>query len=277
MSDNTDNFKLQTVTNWNEAPDGVAIQLDLTEDAWEYGAPPPRGVYDIKLFPQKDGVKMGRTDKNDPNTTYYMINYEGRVVSENADYTDVPVFGNVSTRVFRGKNISTAAGLLVKVGVKNLPSPISDKKLAQFVEQILKKEVTVKAELDWRGQYKHTNDKGEDEYIPVFNHYEEFPVDPDKGGKKHVVSVAKRGGGQAEVRAQLRVARFFAKGDTLPSFAPTLPGGLVSGPRTLSLPTTVVSAPSPVVAAPTPVVAAPQFVAPQQQQQTMEDLDLMLE
>jgi hypothetical protein len=261
MANDNDNFKLLTVTNWNEAPDGVALQLDLEEDAWEYGAPPPRGVYGLKMFPQKDGTKMGRIDKNDPATTYYMINFEARVISDNEDYNNVPVFGTVSTRVFRGKNISTAAGLLIKAGVKTLPNPITDKKLAQFVEALLKKEVEVKAELDWRGQYKSTNQKtGEDEYISVFNHYEEFPMDPEKGVRKHLVNVATKQGGQTEVRAQLRIVRFFGKGDTLPTFAPAAQSGLVSMPRS--------AMPQPTaqpVMAPATTMATPQFVTPAQQ------------
>lgn len=278
MSDN-ERFEAKLITNWNEAPDGSVMELDYTEDAWEYGAPPPRGVYTFKMLPGKDTIKMNRVDAADPKTTYFTINYEARVVSENPEYNDVAVFGMVDTRVRRGKSISTAAGLLVKAGV-NVASmlkgqPATDKKIAQICEALLKKEAQVKGELDWRGAYSYReNGKTDDTWVNVYNHYEEFPIDPKDGTRKHLVSVNSKGGGVTEVRAQARITRFFGKGDTLPVFNHAATSqGLVSGPRTMSQP---ISAPVAPVVTPT-TVAAPQFASPTPQTVDSGEVDLMLE
>lgn len=227
--------KLELVKDWSQAPDGTSSQLDLTEDAWQFGAPPPRGIYDLKLFPAKECVKWGLQDPKDKNSIYYLIQMECKVVSDNEDYDGVPVFGNVSTRIFRGKSISTAAGLLVKLSYK-VDNPITDKKLAMMTELALKKERVIKSELDWRGAYSYKDAKtGQDVWENVFNHYEEFPQDPDKPGtRKHIVTVANKVGGVAEVRAQLRIVRFFGKDDKLPVIVSGTT--LVSGPRSLITP-----------------------------------------
>lgn len=266
----TEKGELALVKDWAQAPDGTSSQLDLTEDAWEFGAPPPRGLYDLKLFPAKECVKWGLQDSQDKNSVYYFIQMECKVVSENEDYNGVPVFGNVSTRIFRGKSISTAAGLLVKLSYK-VPNPITDKQLAMLTEKALKNERIIKAELDWRGAYSYKDAKGQDVWENVFNHYEEFPLDPDKPGtRKHSVTVANKAGGVAEVRAQLRIIRFFGKDDKLPVIVSGTT--LVSGPRSLITPPQPhpysleqVIKPSPqVVQNLPPQMQTPQFVQPQQ-------------
>jgi hypothetical protein len=258
MAEQTERQELALVKDWAQAPDGVSSQLDLTEDAWEFGAPPPRGLYDLKLFPAKECCKWGLVDAKDKNSVYYIVNLESKIVSDNPDHDGIPVFGGVTTRIFRGKSISTAAGLIVKMGFK-VQNPITDKQLAQLCEKALKQEKVVKAELDWRGAYSYKDPKtGQDTWENVFNHYEEFPPDPEKPGlRKHTVTVANKVGGVAEVRAQLRIVRFFGKGDTLPTFANgTL---LVSAPKAVLQPPTPIQTPPQFAQQP---VAQPVFVAP---------------
>jgi hypothetical protein len=87
------------------------------------------------------------------------------------------------------------------------------------MEALLKKEPVVKSELEWRGSYSYTDAKGETKYENLWKHYTQFPVDKETGERLHVAMVARQsnhGGGQAEIRAQLQVARFFGKGDELP-------------------------------------------------------------
>lgn len=252
---------LKLVTDWNQVGEGVSRTLDLTEDAWTFGPPPPRGVYDLKCLPAKECAKWGLINPKDPNSIYYNLAMECKIVSDEKEYDGIPVFGSVTTRVYRGKENSTAAALLQKMGFK-VPQPVTDKKLAMLVIEGLKKERIVKAELDWRGAYSYKDPKtGEDIWENVFNHYEEFPIDPLKPDiRKHVVSVAKPGG-SAEVRAQLRIVRFFGKGDEIPVFSSgTL---LVSGPRSIMQPQPVLQPP----AQPTPQLVQqpqPQFVQPPQ-------------
>lgn len=254
MADN-ETTGLQLVKEWSQVPEGTSNTLDLTEDAWTFGAPPPRGLYDLRCLPAKECAKYGLADQKDPNSLYYVLQMECKIVSDNQDFDGIPVFGGVTTRIFRGKQISTAAGLLTKMGYK-VPNPITDKRLAMLVVEALKKERVVKSELDWRGAYSYKDLKGNDLWENVFNHYEEFPLDPEKpGSRKHIVTVANKAGGVAEVRAQLRIVRFFAKDDKLPTF-----DGAVSGPRSVLQP------PATVVAMPQLVQPAqPQFVSPPQQ------------
>jgi hypothetical protein len=260
MAEQTERQELALVKDWTQAPDGMSSQLDLTEDAWEFGPPPPRGLYDLKLYPAKECCKWGYIDPRDKNGgIYYTVNFESKIVSDNPDHDGIPVFGGVSTRIYRGKSISTAAGLVVKMGFKVQPNPITDRQLAQLCEKALKLEKVVKAELDWRGAYSYRDPKtGQEVWENVFNHYEEFPPDPEKPGmRKHLVTVANKVGGVAEVRAQLRIVRFFGKGDTLPTFTNgTL---LVSAPKMVLQPPTPVQTPQ-FVQQPQPV-SQPAFVA----------------
>lgn len=259
MAEQTQTEKLALVKDWAQAPDGASSQLDLTEDAWEFGAPPPRGLYNLKLFPAKECCKWGLADAKDQNSIYYVVNIEAKIVSDNPDHEGIPVFCGVTTRIFRGKSISTAAGLVVKMGYK-VQNPITDKQLAQLCEKALKQEKIVKTELDWRGSYSFKDPKtGQDTWENVFNHYEEFPPDPEKPGtRKHLVTVANKVGGVAEVRAQLRVVRFFGKDDKLPTFADG--NLLVSAPRSVLQPPAPVQTPQFVQPQP---VAQPAFVTPQ--------------
>jgi hypothetical protein len=253
MAETTERQELTLIKDWAQAPDGASSQLDLKEDAWEFGAPPPRGLYDLKLFPAKECCKWGYIDPKDKTGLFYTINMECKIVSDNTDYDGIPVFGAVTTRIFRGKNISTAAGLLVVLGYK-VPNPATDKQLAMYAEAALKKERVAKAELDWRGAYSYKDPKnGQDVWENVFNHFEEFPPDPEKPGmRKHLVTIANKTGGVAEVRAQLRLVRFFGKDDKLPTFAP-----IVGAAKMVLQPPTPIQTPQ--FAAP----VAPQFVTPQ--------------
>ena len=196
-------------------------QLDLTEDAWSYGAPPPWGVYDIKWKMDKDGVKENWEDKKDPTSKYLAVKMVGEVVnSKEGEYDGIPVFAGVNTRCYRGKNISTMAGFIVKAGFgKHLEGAVTQLKQLTVMQALLKKEPVVKAELEWRGSYSYTDAKGETKYENLWKHYTQFPVDKETGERLHVAMVARQsnhGGGQAEIRAQLQVARFFGKGDELP-------------------------------------------------------------
>lgn len=214
--------------------EGEAVQLDLTEDAWEFAAPPPQGVYDLKLFFAKEAWKMGQLSKNESDI-YLQANLECRIVSDNEEFNNVPVFTRVDTRCFRGKQISTIAGLMVKLGyAKTLEKEggkLSPKKLASYLELALKKEPIIKAELDWKGSYKYSTPKGEDKWENHFTTYKSFPDTKDKTGKQHISMVSNKAGGMIEVRAQLQVVKFFGKGDELPKFGVNGAAPLVSQPR----------------------------------------------
>jgi hypothetical protein len=207
---------IKALTGYDEA-----VTLDLAEDAWSYGAPPPWGVYDIKWKLDKEGLKEGYKDEKDPTSKYLIVKMVGEIInSKEGEYDGIPVFSSVNTQVYRGKNISTMAGFIVKAGFgKHLEGPVTQLKQFTVLVALLKKEPVVKAELDWRGAYSFTDSAGKTQYENIWKHYTQFPVDKETKERLHVAMVARQsnhGGGEAEVRAQLQVARFFGKGDELP-------------------------------------------------------------
>lgn len=246
------------ITDWATAPVGETYTVDTEEDAWEFGPPPPHGIYDVKLFLGRDGVKAN-FDENGK-FTHYVVNIESKVVSDNEDWNGAPAFPQmpISTRMARGKKISTCAGLLVKLGYGDkIKANVTDRALAKGLESALKREPLIKAELDWRGSYSWKNPKnGEDIWENVFNHYEDFPI--KDGARLHQVNVASKGGGTAEVRAQLRITRFFGKGDKIPAItatsvaAPTIAQPLAPAPQQIARP--IAHVPQPVAQ---PVNATP--------------------
>lgn len=200
---------------------GQVRKLDPTEDAWEFGAPPKKGIYRLKLFPGKDCWRLGQYDAKDESNIFVSCNLECRIVSEDPEVNDIPVFCNVSTRVGRRKNISTMMGLIVKLGHKLKTYELTDKQLAKLFEKVLKAEPLIEAEIDWRGSYPFTNKKGEKEYKNVYNHYEEFPNDPEeKGEKLTVISVTAEDGSRVEFRPQLYVAKWYGKDEKKPEPKP---------------------------------------------------------
>lgn len=215
---------------------GPGATLILEEDAWEFAPPPPKGVYALKCFLGKDGEHVYKMDENDPSTLFCQLDLECRIVNS-GEYDDTPVFTSLSTRVFPRKNNSTMASFVVKsIGLeqakKFLPAPVTPKALAHVCKLVLKKEPSLQSEIDWRGGYMGKNKKGDDEWTTVYNHYEDFPQDPnDPSRKLHMVTITGQDGMPHEVRAQVKVVRFFGKGDKIP----TIKQGhvLVSAPRSV--------------------------------------------
>lgn len=282
MANEKEKFELVDVTSLKDLQfDGIAVQMDLTEDAWEYGAPPPHDIYDLKLFFAKDAWKQGRQSK-DEKDIFLQANLECRIVSDNEDYNNVPVFGRADTRVFRSKTISTMAGLLVALGfgktLEKLGGNIAPKILAQYFEAAMKKEPVIKAELDWKGSYKWTDTKGVEKWENAFTTYMGFPEADDKKGRKHIVMHNSKGGGMVEVRAQLEIKRFFAKGATLPVIGKVVAGsgGLVSQPRLV--PKSQVKEEEVTLVQPIKVTPVPQMVSPAVVNMIDEsDLELLLQ
>jgi hypothetical protein len=197
--------------------EGEEMTLDLTEDAWSFGAPPPFGYYQVKLFLDKDGMKQGLNDNNNPNDIYITFKLIAKITE--GEYEGTPIYTQVTTKVWRGKEISTMAGLIVKLGYK-FPNKLTPKKLAMYMEQALKKEPTVIAEVDWQGSYAYPDpkDPNKNKYQVVFKNYSQFPEDKEHPGEKldRVIVSNQHGGGTVEVRAMTQINRYFGKGDELP-------------------------------------------------------------
>lgn len=257
--------------------EGNPVELDLNEDAWEFSAPPPAGLYKLKLFLAKDGLMVVQADKKDPLSKYVKIGIEGRIKSDDADIDNIPVFANVTSRVGKRKAISTMAGLVVKLGYgEKIPKPTTDAFIAKLMLAVLKKEPIVDVELDWKASYKYTNAKGEEEWVNVYNHYNEFPKAFQEAGKFSITGKDKM---SHEIRPMLFIAKWFGKGET-PTLSnnPAL-GGVGGGSPVFAAPAKVqddapVFASAAVASAPAPVlVSQPRGSMPV----APSDDDLMLE
>lgn len=208
-------------------PAGEKRKHDVSEDAWEYSAPPPAGRYSIKLHPAKDPVIIYDTDRQgNAMNPIYSISIEGEIVnSPGGEYDKVRVFPRVSTAVGRGKNISTAAGLLAKLGfTKALENELEDKSLAVLVMKALMKEIVTDVEIDWQGYSK------EDKRV-AYRGMHKFPQDAN-GQPQHIVEYITKAKVTEDIKASLEVTHWYGKGEA--SKGPT-PVAQAKGPQTLTL------------------------------------------
>ena len=181
-------------------PKGESRKLDSTQanDAWSFGAPPDKGRYDLRPSLGKDGLSVDETDPTEP---HYLFSIESRIVSDDKDVDNIPVFSYLSTKIGRGKDISTAAAFLVKLGFK-LPNEANDLTIAQMLLTALKKEKVLRSNLvDWKTGYR---DPKNDRWVNVFSSQENFPKDGD-GTYKHKFTHTQSGN---ELTAQLYVAEW---------------------------------------------------------------------
>lgn len=187
---------------------GKKSKLDPTQDAWSSSAPPKKDNYRLKLFPAKDGYRVKYEREDDEDSIYYSVNLECRIVSDEKETDNYPVFSTVTTRIGRGKNISTMAGLMAKGGV-NLPEEeVSELKIFRLMAKWLKKEPVLWAKVDWKGGYMPGD--GKSKYVSLYKSMEDFPELEDGDGYQHVVMVTdKSTGGQAEVRAKVEVKEWY--------------------------------------------------------------------
>jgi hypothetical protein len=267
------------------AEEGLPIALNLDEDAWEFGPPPPKGAYRMKIFLARDGWK-GSQQSEDPKDVYYQANLECRIVSDD-DYNGIPVFTRVDTRLYRGKDISTMAGLLTAIGAKAVlakeANSITPLRLSKYLEAALKKEPIGTGEVDWRGSYMFLNQKGEETWANPLRKYEDFPMLEDGKGRHHIHTITdKVTGAGYEVRAQAYVSRWFGKDDHIPTYdARGIVKELKGVPAVPQLVKPVTLAPQPaqaIMASPALVSAprsAPRPAAPVPSD--ADDLNLMLE
>lgn len=177
---------------------GKKSKLDPTEDAWSRTAPPPKGEdYTLKIFLAKDGMKQGLIDKNDADSIFYEAELECKTVSENPDIDNFTVFGRVSTKIGRGKNISTMAGLINKMGYK-LPEEATPLQLAKMLKAaIAKSPILYDCHLDWSGWSKNDNKV-------VCSSMDDFPQD-EEGNPVHQFKISNKDGGKEEITASLKI------------------------------------------------------------------------
>jgi hypothetical protein len=214
---------------------GETVELDFSSDAWAFPAPPPMGLYDLKLFPAKDCFKMNLRDEtkgwDSPGNVYYSANLECRIVAPGQEWDNTPVFVTVNTQLYRGRELSSMMGVVLLTGAKPKKNSLSDLEQAKILNQVLKGEPIIrKVLLDWQGYSKN------DEKV-VCKSMIDFPKNQD-GTYSHSFTRVDAQRDKEEIVAQLRVKQWVAKD------AP-----MVSQPKA---PTAQVVAP---VAAPAPSVS----------------------
>lgn len=122
--------------------DGIETELDLKEDFQARACPPPGRsevnkpkLYKMKVFCEDTSFEQNTKFNfaaNDPNGKYYTKQLICKLQDPTGTWQDSICYYKISTAVPKGKKISSAAGLLLLMGIK-VPAKITDKALAQLV------------------------------------------------------------------------------------------------------------------------------------------------
>lgn len=243
--------EVHKVTDWNQEPEGPTSRLDPTDDPWATSPPPPMGSYRLKLFVGRDGVTRGLVREGNPQNPedyYYSCDLECRIVSDDKESNGFPVFDRINTMIGRGKNLSTMAGLLVKMGI-SLPPQATAKQVAMAFSNSIKAEPVLWANLDWEARVQDgLRRNGSENWITPLATMTDFPAN-GKGGFLHESSVQLSRGGKARVRARLVVVDWgTAQGVRPLSAIPTTAGTVGAFGGVPSAPVIPAFAPAPVAA-----------------------------
>lgn len=142
--------------NDTSLPDGEAIEIDSKADAYSFAKPAPHGIYQLKLYLDSSGFRMGQADEHDPSSVYFIADLDMRVISDDKNIQGQSIQDGLSTTVFRGHKASQVSTLISKIGYGDkIPASITPRQQATLLSKILKKEPIVFAELDWRAWSKN--------------------------------------------------------------------------------------------------------------------------
>lgn len=174
--------------------DGDEQEINVNADAWDSPAPPPDGVYKIKLFLAKQGFQ---TDKQkDTEELFYIANLVLKIQDE-GKWKDTAIFYKVNTLISAGKEISTMAGLIRKTGLE-VPSKVTPLALSRTLAKVIKKEAALYVRGEWRAW-----DMSKGEWIK--QGMKQFPKNEDGKGFSHIIKDSKGG----SVAAKLKVDKVF--------------------------------------------------------------------
>lgn len=215
VDDNKKDKKFEQVLNLSDLakadlPKGEASKLDVDADAYDVPMPPMKGRYDLRVaLSEKEPIKMKRIDDKDPNTTYYSVALECRIVSEDPEVANRAVYSYVSSRMARGQKISTLAYVLFKCGYPK--EKLADKEVDQltlvrgFVKFVGDGRTVKNCLLDWEGYSKEQSKT-------IFRSMDHFPLGED-GKPEHIVMVSSPSGGKEEITARLVIKDWGEKKD----------------------------------------------------------------
>jgi hypothetical protein len=170
-----------------DIPRGEKQKIDKDEDAWAQSAPAPKGRYLIKCFLAKDPVTT--YDKDEDKPVGYSIAMECKIVdSPGGEFDRITVFPKVTTFFGRGKQISTAAGLLIKFGFK-VPDEADAYTIAAMLVQAIKREQR-----------------------NIYSSMDSFPKD-NTGAPKFLFTHKTSKGQVEEIKASLKVVHWYGKNE----------------------------------------------------------------
>lgn len=186
---------------------GEAKAIDANANAFGFLPPPPRGNYDLRLFPGEDAYEQKLIDDKLPPTNsnvFYTANLQLKI--DDGEFKGTVLFATVSTRVNDRRGISSVMGLYL-IGNPGEKEKYNGKSL-NSIEQLqllatwLKKEPVIKGVLcDWEA-YDSDEKKNKGKTMTDFPLVD--PQDPSKGHKPEI-SWKRRDGTTGHVQANLRV------------------------------------------------------------------------
>jgi hypothetical protein len=190
------------LANSAKIPPGAQAALDGNEDAWAKASLPPKGDYPLVLF-----VDKAKPVKTRAGEDYCKVSIEGRMISEDPDVNTMPVTATLSTWIPRGKHISKAAGVAMKLGVKMPERPVSHYEQAcLLISAILHKEPKIWVHIDWQARYQESDGT----WRTVFSTQDQFPKNED-GSYRNTAHITRRDGTPIEVSAKLTIVEWYGK------------------------------------------------------------------
>lgn len=135
---------------------GVAVAINQDADAWVAIDPPPAGYFTLVPAITKDGIKGIERTESVPESMFFKINLELKIQHTDREINGSTLFANVSTYIGRGKELSTALGIILKSNKrpKQLPNPISDVEQVILINKWLKNQPLLYGYCDWQAWSK---------------------------------------------------------------------------------------------------------------------------
>lgn len=127
------------------------VEMDPEADAFSFPAPPPDGVYEVRMQPSDQGWERRYSKKL--NKHYLQIGLELRIVDPGGEFDDKPIFDNASDIVMQGTRICRIAGILKALG-EAIPSKTTNIELCRKFEEVLATNPSLRIKTRWEGYSK---------------------------------------------------------------------------------------------------------------------------
>ena len=171
-----------------------AMELDTDADAFSFPAPPPDGVYEVRMQPSDQGWERRYSEKLHKH--YLQIGLELRIVDPGGDFDDKPIFDNASDIVMQGTHICRIAGILKALG-ETIPSKTTNVELCRMFDTVLATNPSTRVKIRWEAYSK-------DQKKTLKRGMNNFPKNAD-GKPLHVFEDPNT---KEEITANVRIQRY---------------------------------------------------------------------